>query len=231
MPLIPALASLAAGVTSGIGQNQQRQQSVLQSFVDNTNALSTGLELNDNLQFRRLFAQPAEGTSFQGRFDNVVANARDPGVGIQALLANSAAAQPLAERSLQNPRFGLSQGIPQGFENQLNRGFFGVNPLLQDRGNQQRLDLLGQVPSLQQTGFGDIFNAVAQLSQGNAATAANAQISTAYVNQIDQLMKMLDKRDQQINTLMGQINGNALPKVPRATFDGVDDALPGEIGL
>lgn len=224
MPIIPSLASLAAGVASGIGQNQKRQQAVLQTFADNTQLLGESLKLNDNLQFRRLFSQPDADTPFQSKLDNVIANARDPGVGIQALLASTAASQPLATRALQNPSFGLSQGIPRGFENQLSQGFFGINPLLQDRSNQQQLSLLGQVPTLAQTGYADLYGAQAQLAQGNAAAAASAQTSGIYLKEIERLIKLADTQARQIATLTQQ--GVVQTPAPRNIPAEAPDALP-----
>lgn len=144
---LPGLFDFTTGRTSAINQRllgARADSAQSRSFVDQLNAFNTGLNTNDNLEFRRGFAEQPQGTSILDRFNSVAATSTNPFVTNQALLQGQANAPLLFNAGLQSPGFGTSQGLPATAQAGVSQGFGGIGAILQQQYNQQ-------LPALMQT--------------------------------------------------------------------------------
>jgi len=154
MPLsLPGLFNFTTGVDSAINQQSLRANAASNealSFVNQLNAFNTALNTNDNLEFRRDFAQQPQGTNILDRFTNIASQTNNPFTLNQAVTQQQSLAPLLALNAVQNPFFAQQQGLPNTAQGALNQGFLGFNPIFQQQSNQQIQDLLAfsnQAPS------------------------------------------------------------------------------------
>lgn len=208
---IPGLQSLASGIDSAIGTRARRNNATVSEFLDNLQARRAGILDNDDLEFRRNFAEQPLGTPQLNRFDNILNTTTNPFVGAQALIAQAAAAPLLAQRGLQNPAFGQAQGLPNTTQGIIQNGFLGFQPILDQQANAQRLNILNQAPALQNTGFVNTqSNAIEQRARN--ATDANA---AALISRLEASVKQL--QDQLRKQTTATSTATPAPKQARPT--------------
>lgn len=201
MPLtLPGLFDFTRGVDSGIAQQSARANASANealSFVAQLNAFNTAQNTNDNLEFRRGFAEQPQGTSILDRFSNVAQNTSNPFALNQAVTQQQSLAPLLALGAAQNPQFGAQQGIPSDPNQALQQLLFGANPFFQQQANQ----------GIQQT--------LATNNPQLSATQVGGQVQSAAMMEIEHAREMLRLDQEAFNqkqqaAKLNQSNNTAL---------------------
>lgn len=229
MPLtlsLPGLFDFTTGVNSAIAQERARFQNdslEAASFVDQLNAFNTGLNTNDNLQFRRDFASQPEGTSILDRFTNISQNTSNPFVLNQAAVQGNALAPLLAQSSLSNPFFAQSQGLPTTAQGALDQGLLGFNPIFQQQFNQQIPSVLAQGnPGVDTASLAATLLAANQQNAANNGAVESQEQVRQLQSQVSTLLEALSRSNVQNVVPVNGVNTAA----PPAAAVSVSSALP-----
>ena len=193
---LPGLQGLTVGIDSAIGTRARRTNAATSEFLDLLNARRAGILDNDDLEFRRSFAEQPSSTSVLERYDNILNNTTNPFVGTQAAIAQAGAAPLLAQRAIQNPAFGVAQGLPTQVNPALQSALFGVQPILDQQANAQSQQIFAQAPFLASGNF-------QQTAQGtlvqNAQNRTDAS-TLALLEQFEQQIKALNDENARLRT-------------------------------
>lgn len=206
---LPGLQGLSVGIDSAIGTRARRTNAATSEFLDLLNARRQGILDNDDLEFRRQFAQQPSTTSILERYDGVLNNTTNPFVGTQALIAQAGAAPLLAQRGLQSPGFAQAQGLPVTPQQALGQAYFGIQPILDQQANVQRQQIFAQA---------------SPLSQGNfQATAQGNLIQGAQNRQDTSTLALVQSFEQQIKALNDEnarLRANNIPQPTQSPRTG-----------
>lgn len=150
---LPGLQGLPVGIDSAIGTRARRTNAATSEFLDLLNARRAGILDNDDLEFRRQFAEQPSTVSTLERFDNVINGSTNPFVTTQATIAQAGLTPLLAQRAIQNSQFAAAQGLPNTVQQAIPGAFFGIQPILDQSANAQRQAIFAQAPALSDGSF------------------------------------------------------------------------------
>lgn len=227
MPIVlPGLFDFSTGVSTAINQNTGRLQNeglATQNYISQLNAFNQALNTNDNLEFRRGFAEQPTNTPVLDRFANFAANTTNPFALNQSLLAGASASPLLGQIGLRNPSFGLQQGLPQGINNLTQQGIFGIQAAQQQNFNSLLPQLLAQNnPQSNPQQLAQLF------AQANAG-ANDSQLVQSTLQQLQESQRLQAELQRQNAALINQ-NRPASTSQARTTSTGNRSIIADRLG-
>ena len=204
MPIsLPGLFNFTTGRTSAIQQRAlgaQADSAEANAFVNQLNAFNTGLNTNDNLEFRQDFANQPQGTNILDRFSNIAQNTTNPFNLTQAIVQQQALAPLLALSGIQNPFFAQQQGLPSTPQGAIDNASFGLRPILQQQQNANIQSLLAtNNPALNPNTFAQGAEQATSLALQGQAIQAVEQRAAAAEQRAQEAQRLLTESIQRIS--------------------------------